>query len=390
MVGIVAECLAWREIRELTHNAISFHDHGVSVRIADNPFAAKNTDRFLGAVVDTDVIDKWVRPIRWGRARHVILHTIDGDVQSFEQFKFNIHSPTHIRNLRGDKGTYRSCYPPENSQTPKIMTPPPILTIAGSDSSCGAGVQADLKAITALGGYALNALTSVVSEIPGQVSLLRHLDVDFIVDQIRILFAGFPIAAAKSGMLGGRDQVQAVADAWRKFAGRHTPLVIDPVMVATGGGKLLEDEAILSLLEDWLPQATVITPNMDEAAVLWGRELTTRNDLGECATVLSKRFGTAVLVKGGHLSGLPNSPDVLCEGDGRISWHEAPRTRGVKTHGTGCTYSAAIAAGLGQGMALEAAVARAKNYVSKVIAAHFTWETVASGTVHALNHQQIL
>ncbi|MCB1211338.1 MAG: bifunctional hydroxymethylpyrimidine kinase/phosphomethylpyrimidine kinase, partial [Verrucomicrobiales bacterium] len=272
--------------------------------------------------------------------------------------------------------------------SPSTMTPPPILSIAGSDSSCGAGVQADLKAITALGGYALNALTSVVSETPGNVSLVRNLDGDIIADQIRILFAGFPIAAAKSGMLGGREQVQVVVSAWQKWAPKHTPLVVDPVMVATGGGKLLEDEAVLSLIEDWLPLATVITPNMDEAAVLWGRELSTKDDLENCAVDLAKRFGTAMLVKGGHLTDLPNAPDVLCTRDGKLSWYDAPRTPGVKTHGTGCTYSAAIATCLGQGMAVPAAVARAKTYVSKAISAHFVWETVASGTVHALNHQQ--
>jgi len=261
-------------------------------------------------------------------------------------------------------------------------SPPLILTIAGSDSSCGAGVQADLKAISALGGYGLNALTSVVSETPGRVSLVRLLEADFVADQIRVLFEGFPIAAVKTGMLGGRTQVEAVVNCWRTLVPAGTPLVVDPVMVATGGGKLLADDAIEAVRRQLLPLATVITPNMDEAAVLWNRPVTTREEMVACAQDLAAEFGTAVLLKGGHLTGA--AADVLCAADG-LTWHEAPRTPGVQTHGTGCTYSASIATGLGQGLPLHEAVARAKSYVSAAIAEFFAWEG-GNGTVHALNH----
>lgn len=266
-----------------------------------------------------------------------------------------------------------------------MPTPPVVLTIAGSDSSAGAGVQADLKAISALGGYGLNALTSVVSETPGIVSLVRLLDAEFIADQIRVLFGGFPIAAAKTGMLGGRKQVLAVVAQWKQLGHGRIPLVVDPVMVATSGGRLLENDAVRTLVEELLPLATLITPNMDEAAVLWDRPVMTPDDMEACAQELSVRFGTAVLVKGGHLSGA--AADVLCHA-GSTTWHTAERTEGVHTHGTGCTYSAAIATGLAHGLALNDAVAEAKAFVSQAIAQHFVWQGGDAGVVHALNHLQ--
>ncbi|MDZ4287379.1 MAG: bifunctional hydroxymethylpyrimidine kinase/phosphomethylpyrimidine kinase [Prosthecobacter sp.] len=265
------------------------------------------------------------------------------------------------------------------------MQLPPVLTIAGSDCSAGAGIQADLKAISALGGYALTALTSVVSETPGRVSQLRLLDPEFIADEIRVLFRAFPIRGAKTGMLGGSAQVAAVVKAWQACAGSAVPLVVDPVMVATGGGKLLADDAITVITTQLLPLATLITPNMDEAGVLWGREVRTREEMAACATDLAARFGTAVLVKGGHLTG-DSAADVL-GADGALTWFEGERTPGVQTHGTGCTYSAAIATGLAMGLRLSDAISQAKRYIGRAIAQHFTW-TGGTGVVQALNHLQ--
>ncbi len=269
-----------------------------------------------------------------------------------------------------------------------MRSPPVVLTIAGSDSSAGAGLQADLKAISAMGGYGLNALTSVVSEMPGIVSQVRLLDADIIADQIRVLCGGFPVAAAKTGMLGGRAQVQAVAAEWRRSGHGRIPLVVDPVMVATSGGRLLESDAVRTLMDEVLPLATLITPNMDEATVLWDRPVTTPDEMAACARELSARFGTAVLVKGGHLSGA--AADVLCLADGGTVWHTAERTAGVYTHGTGCTYSAAIATGLAHGQGLNEAVVAAKAFVSRAIAQHFAWQgrggVTGTGVVHALNH----
>lgn len=261
-------------------------------------------------------------------------------------------------------------------------SPPVVLSIAGSDSSAGAGVQADLKAISALGGYGLNALTSVVSETPGRVSKVQLLEPDMVADQIRVLFEGFPIAAVKTGMLGGSEQVRAVVATWKTHVPAGTPLVVDPVMVATGGGKLLEDDAVAVVKRELLPLATLITPNMDEAGVLWGRAVVTREDMAACAADLAAELGTAVLVKGGHLEGA--AADFLWTAEGTV-WLESPRVPGVQTHGTGCTYSASIATGLAHGLPLQEAVERAKRYVSAAIADFFAWAG-PGGVVHALNH----
>lgn len=257
-----------------------------------------------------------------------------------------------------------------------MSTLPCILTIAGSDSSCGAGIQADIKTIAALGGYGLNALTSVVSEVPGLVSKVQLLDIAMIIDQIEVLLRGFPVKAIKTGMLGGLDQTRAVV----RTLPREVPLVVDPVMVATGGGRLLAEDAIQAVKHELLPLATVITPNMDEAEVLWERPVRTRDDMLACARDLHEQCGAAVLVKGGHLSG--DASDVLWH-DGTAQWFESPRVEGVHTHGTGCSYSAAIATGLGKGLPLAQAVREAKVFIHRAIAQHHAW-----GNVHALNHLQ--
>ena len=263
-------------------------------------------------------------------------------------------------------------------------SPPLVLTIAGSDSSAGAGIQADLKTISAMGGYGLNALTSVVSETPGNVSLVRLLDEAIIEDQIRVLMEGFPIRAAKTGMLGGRAQVSAVVKQWLASGGNRIPLVVDPVMVATGGGRLLEDDAVTHIMDHLLPLAHVITPNMDEAEVLSSNKLRNRDDLAACAEKLGRRFGVAVLIKGGHLSDSEDAADVLWDA-GEWKWFTASRTHGVHTHGTGCAYSAAIATGLASGLHLHEAVNAAKQFISRAISDHFSWEG-PHGPVHALHH----
>lgn len=259
---------------------------------------------------------------------------------------------------------------------------PVVLSVAGSDSSAGAGIQADLKSIASMGGYGLNAVTAVVSETPGNVSMVHLLPVELAVDQIRVLAEGFPVSAVKTGMLGSEDLVLAVVDALEKHLA-SVPLVVDPVMVATGGGRLLEEGAIDAVKSRLLGRARVITPNMDEAEVLWGKPVTTREEMTSCANDIAATYGVAVLVKGGHLAG-PMAADVLCDESG-TSWYESPRIQGVHTHGTGCSYSAAIATGLAKGLALRRAVEDAKKFLALAIQNHLTW--TRSGTViHALNH----
>lgn len=258
------------------------------------------------------------------------------------------------------------------------MQPPVVLSIAGSDCSAGAGAQADLKTITALGCYGLTALTSVVAEVPAKVTRIQLLDADMVQDQIRVLAEAFPIAAAKAGMLGGSVQIKAVVAAWDSLAGRGVPLVVDPVMVATSGDRLLSDEALDALTMQLFPLARILTPNMDEAGVLLGRAVRSSEEMERGAVELSEKYGCAVLLKGGHLTG-DNAPDVLVDA-GVVYWLDGVRVHDVHTHGTGCTYSAAIAAGLAQSLSLEAAVRQGKAFVSSAIANHHRW-----GSVDALN-----
>ena len=258
---------------------------------------------------------------------------------------------------------------------------PVALTIAGSDSSAGAGAQADLKTFTALGVYGLTAITCVVAETPGKVQRIDAVDAQMVVEQVELLLDHFPVAAVKTGMLYSAEIVARVAGALR---GRNLPLVVDPVMVATSGDLLLRKEAIAVYETELFPLASVITPNLDEAATLLGEQI---NDLGamhDAGRRLAERYHVPVLLKGGHLGGA-NAIDLLFS-NGSVTEFSAPFTRGVHTHGTGCTYAAAIAAGLASPLGLEEAIRRAKRFVSAAIAQHFTWRENGGETLAALNH----
>jgi hydroxymethylpyrimidine/phosphomethylpyrimidine kinase len=258
--------------------------------------------------------------------------------------------------------------------------PPVALTIAGSDCSAGAGAQADLKTFTALGVYGLTALTCVVSETPGRVQRIQAVDPEVVADQIRLLLDSFPVAAIKTGMLYSAEIASVVAQA---LADAKVPIVIDPVMVATSGDLLLKQEAIAVYERDLFPLAAVITPNMDEAATLLGRKIDGVDAMRTAAEELRSRYRVPVLLKGGHLRGA-QAIDLLFQ-DGEPLEFTAPFVDGVDTHGTGCTYAAAIAARLAAGEALDAAVATAKKFVTAAIAQHFAWPNGAA-EIHALNH----
>jgi len=259
---------------------------------------------------------------------------------------------------------------------------PVALTIAGSDSSAGAGIQADLKTFSALGVYGLTAVTCVVAETPGVVSKILPLSPEIVREQIEVLLASFPIAAIKTGLLVSSEIVAEVAQRLRAQAAQGQtpiPLVIDPVMVATSGDALLRDEAIETCERELFPLATLLTPNLDEAGRLVGEPVRDLVGMRKTGEALAKKYGVSVLLKGGHLAG-DQAIDLLFVEDNVMEF-SAPFSRGVATHGTGCTYSAAIAAGLASGLALEEAVRRAKNFVSATIAEHYAW-----GDIHALNH----
>jgi hydroxymethylpyrimidine/phosphomethylpyrimidine kinase len=259
-------------------------------------------------------------------------------------------------------------------------TIPVALTIAGSDSSAGAGIQADLKTFSALGVYGLTAITCVVAETPGHVSQIEGVNAALVRDQIEVLLRSFPVTAIKTGLLFSAEIVAEVARILRENAGR--PLVIDPVMVATSGDALLQNDAIEIYERELFPLAALITPNLAEAARLSGKVIRDLPGMREAGALLTKKYAVPVLLKGGHLSG-DTAIDLLFSGD-TVTEFSAPFCRGVATHGTGCTYSAAIAAGLAKGLGIETAIRHAKNFVSATIAQHYAWNNI-----HALNHSPL-
>lgn len=268
-----------------------------------------------------------------------------------------------------------------------MKVPPVAMTIAGSDSSAGAGIQADLKTFQALGVYGVTAVTCVVAETPGHVVSLHGLEPAIVRQQIDVLVSSFPIGAAKTGLLYSAGIVSEVASALREFAqkhGRELPLVVDPVMIATSGERLLEQDAISRYAHELFPLAALVTPNLDEAATLLGEAIPDLAAMRAAGQRLVAKYRVPFLMKGGHLAGA-DATDVLFTGSEAVAI-TAPFLRGVRTHGTGCTYSAAVTAGLAAGMSLEPAVRRAKAYVSRTIAEYLEWETADGGVIHALNH----
>src|SRR6266480_3438617 len=275
----------------------------------------------------------------------------------------------------------------EDRRSQSAATVPVALTIAGSDSSAGAGVQADLKTFSALGVYGLTAVTCVVAEIPGKVSRIEPVSTELVREQIAILCRNFPIAAAKTGLLHTAEIVEAVArtiaDLFANSANRF-PLVIDPVITATSGDRLLELSAIERYKKELFPLAALLTPNMDEAEKLMGEPIRDLQAMHKAGHKMQKKYGVSVLLKGGHLTG-NYAVDLLFAGD-KISEFSAPFFRGVATHGTGCTYSAAITAGLACGLKLEDATGHAKKFVAASIAQHFRWTSPSGKNVDALKH----
>jgi len=264
---------------------------------------------------------------------------------------------------------------------------PVALTIAGSDSSAGAGAQADLKTFSAFGVFGLTAITCVVAETPGKVQRIQAIDAELVDEQVSLLLDSFPVAAIKTGLLFSGEIVECVAQRlreWIRKSGHAIPLVIDPVMVATSGDLLLRHEAIAIYERELFPLASLLTPNLDEAATLLGEPIEDLETMRSAARRLADKYRVPVLLKGGHLGGL-NAIDLLCT-SGKADEFSDPFVRGVHTHGTGCTYSAAIAAGLAQGLSLGEAIRGAKCYVTAAIARHFSWQTTEGESVHALNH----
>ncbi len=261
------------------------------------------------------------------------------------------------------------------------------LTIAGSDSSAGAGIQADLKTFSALGVYGLTAVTCVVAETPGKVQRIQGVDADMVAEQVELLLENFPVGAIKTGLLYSGEVVARVAASLRAAqtrSGPAIPLVIDPVMVATSGDLLLCKDAIAVYERELFPLASLVTPNRDEAATLLGCQITDLAAMRDAGQQLLAKYGVPVLLKGGHLGG-NEAVDLFCMHN-VVREFRAPFTRGVQAHGTGCTYSAAITAGLASGVSLEEAIAQGKRFVSGAIARHFAWSRADGSSLHALDH----
>jgi len=242
-----------------------------------------------------------------------------------------------------------------------------VLTIAGSDSGGGAGIQADLKTFSALGCYGMSVVTALTAQNTTGVTGIHAVPPDFVVQQMTAVFSDIGTDAVKIGMLYSAELIQAVSDELRRHEASN--IVLDPVMVAQSGDKLLQDAAITALKDHLLPLATVLTPNLPEAAVLLGQEVKGLDDMQAAAKNLAAFGSRSVLLKGGHAQG-DDSSDVLyiAEDDLCVVLGDR-RVRTANTHGTGCTLSSAIAAYLAKGEAIAPAIRKAKTYIGEAIRA---------------------
>ncbi|MDE6636072.1 MAG: bifunctional hydroxymethylpyrimidine kinase/phosphomethylpyrimidine kinase [Lachnospiraceae bacterium] len=238
------------------------------------------------------------------------------------------------------------------------------LTIAGSDCSGGAGIQADIKTMLTTGVYAMSAITSLTAQNTMGVAQIADVAEEFLAAQLDCIFTDIFPDAVKIGMMSSSGLINVTAEKLRKYNARN--IVVDTVMVSTSGTKLISDDAIDDLKEKLLPMASVITPNIPEAEVLCGFGICDANDMEKAAKVIGDRYHCSVLCKGGH--NINNANDLLYDGN-TFKWFIGNRIDNPNTHGTGCTLSSAIASGLAKGYSLEEAVKSAKEYVSDVLAA---------------------
>jgi len=241
---------------------------------------------------------------------------------------------------------------------------PTALTIAGSDSGGGAGIQADLKTFAALGVHGTTAVTCLTAQNPRGVRAIQACRPDIVRSQIEAVFAELPPAAVKTGMLYSSAIIRVVGQWFRKH--RRTPLIIDPVMVATSGAPLLKPSALRTIRNDLLPRAELVTPNLREAEILLGHPIDSVEDQRRAAREICSQFGCAALVKGGHWAGAVEAVDFFFDGRTELLLI-SPFIHGVSTHGTGCTLSAAIAGYRARGDSLVKAITRAKAYISRAI-----------------------
>jgi hydroxymethylpyrimidine/phosphomethylpyrimidine kinase len=238
------------------------------------------------------------------------------------------------------------------------------LTIAGSDSSGGAGIQADLKTMTMNGVFAMSAITALTAQNTTGVRAIQESTPDFLKDQIDAVFEDIYPDAVKIGMVASSELIRVIAERLRFYKAEN--IVVDPVMVATSGSALLKSYAVKTLIEEFLPIATVVTPNIPEAEILSDITIKTEDDMVTAAKKIGDNYNCAVLLKGGHNI---NDANDLLYSNGEATWFKGKRINNPNTHGTGCTLSSAIASNLAKGFSLNDAVKRAKDYISGALAA---------------------
>ena len=238
------------------------------------------------------------------------------------------------------------------------------LTIAGSDCSGGAGIQADLKTMTMNGVYAMSAITALTAQNTTGVRAIQESTPDFLKQQLDAIFEDIYPDAVKIGMVASSELIHVIADRLRHYEAKN--IVVDPVMVATSGSALMKNGAVKTLTEELLPISTLVTPNIPEAQVLSGLRIETKEDMLIAAKHIGDNYHCAVLLKGGHSI---NDANDLLYANGELHWFEGKRIDNPNTHGTGCTLSSAIASNLAKGYTLSESVQRAKDYISGALAA---------------------
>ncbi|MGJ8671734.1 bifunctional hydroxymethylpyrimidine kinase/phosphomethylpyrimidine kinase [Rubritalea sp.] len=259
--------------------------------------------------------------------------------------------------------------------------PPVVLSIAGSDCSSGAGIQADLKAFSYFGTHGLTAITCVVAETPNEVISIHPVPPAVLQDQIRILLETYQIKAIKTGMLYSKQHIVAITELLQQ---QPIPIIVDPVMVASSGAHLLKDDAVEAYVSRLLPIAQLVTPNLAEASVLLGQDIVQLEQMDDAAQEIGSIYNISCLIKGGHLPAGNERIDVLWH-EGKIHHFSAPTVEINSTHGTGCTLSAAITANLSRGLSIPEAIQTAKHWVHSAISESFQFSSPDGEQVQALN-----
>ncbi len=254
------------------------------------------------------------------------------------------------------------------------------LTIAGSDCSGGAGIQADIKTMIMNGVYAMSAITALTAQNTTGVSSISEVTPDFLADQMDMIFTDIRPDVVKIGMVSNSELIKTIVERLTFY--KAAKIVVDPVMVATSGADLMLSEAVTTMKNSLLPIATLVTPNIPEAEVLTGMKIENENDMVKAAIYINQTYGCSVLLKGGH--SINDANDILCQ-NGVIKWFYGKRIDNPNTHGTGCTLSSAIAANLAKGFNLETSVQRAKDYISGALSAQLNLGQGSGPMNHAFN-----